>query len=186
VVEFAPDAVVVATGGLPLIPDVPGVDQPNVVTGLAVLRGDATVRGRAVVAGGLDNHVGAPTIAEFLADQGVEVEYLSEQMDFAHGAEDGTRIPLMHRMLGKGVRVSMMHGLARVDGGGCEVIDTFTRRTRRVEDATVVLACGLVADDRLARELRGSVGELHVVGDSLAPRRMMHATVEGARVGMAL
>jgi 2,4-dienoyl-CoA reductase-like NADH-dependent reductase (Old Yellow Enzyme family)/thioredoxin reductase len=188
VVEFAPDAVVVATGGRPLIPDVPGIDQANVATGLAVLRGDAIVPrgGRAVVVGGLDNHIGGGTIAEFLADQGVEVEYLSEQMDFAHGAEDGTRIPLMQRMLAKGVRVSMTHRLARVEGGGCEVMQTFTRATRRVDAATVVLACGLVADDRLATALRGSALEVHVVGDSLAPRRMMHATVEGARVGTVL
>jgi hypothetical protein len=186
VVEFAADAVVVATGGVPLIPDVPGINQANVVTGLAVLRGDAIVKGRAVVVGGLDNHIGAPSIAEFLADQGVEVEYLSEQMDFAHGAEDGTRLPLMHRMLTKRVRVSMLHRLARVAHGGCDVMNTFTREGRRVDDATVVLACGLVADDRLAGELRGSVAELHLVGDSLAPRRMMHATVEGARVGMVL
>jgi hypothetical protein len=84
------------------------------------------------------------------------------------------------------VRVSMLHSLTRVDGGGCEVMGTFTRRPRRVDDATVVLACGLVADDRLARALRGSVAEVHLAGDSLAPRRMMHATVEGARVGMSL
>lgn len=186
VAEFAPDAVVVATGGVPLVPDVPGIDAANVVTALAVLRGDAPVGARAVVVGGLDNHVGAPTVAEYLADRGVDVECTSEQMDFAHGAEDGTRIPLMHRLLGKGVRVSMTHRLAAVSDGGCELLQTFTRQARRVEDCTVVLACGLVADDRLARELRGRVGEVHVVGDSLAPRRMMHATVEGARVGMAI
>ncbi|HEV7680390.1 MAG TPA: FAD-dependent oxidoreductase [Candidatus Dormibacteraeota bacterium] len=186
VVEFAPDAVVVATGGVPLIPDVPGIDSSNVVTGLAVLRGDVDVSGRVVVAGGLDSHIGAPTIAEYLADLGCEVEYLSEQMDFAHGAEDGTRLPLMHRMLTKGVRVSLMHRLVSVDGGGVTVMNTFTRGQRRVDDATVVLACGLIPDDRLARELKGRVGEVHLVGDGLAPRRMMHATLEGARVGQAL
>jgi 2,4-dienoyl-CoA reductase-like NADH-dependent reductase (Old Yellow Enzyme family)/thioredoxin reductase len=186
VVEFAPDAVVVATGGVPLVPDVPGIESSNVVTGLAVLRGDVAVSGRVVVAGGLDNHIGAPTIAEFLADRGCSVEYLSEQMDFAHGAEDGTRLPLMHRMLNRGVVVSMLHRLVSVEDGGVTVMNTFTRAQRRVEDATVVLACGLVPDDRLARELRGAVPELHLIGDSLAPRRMMHATLEGARVGQAL
>jgi hypothetical protein len=107
-------------------------------------------------------------------------------MDFAHGAEDGTRLPLMHRMLTKGVIVSMMHALVRVDGGAATVMQTFTRHQRTVDDVTVVLACGLVPDDRLARELRGQVGDLHLIGDSLAPRRMMHATLEGARVGQAL
>jgi 2,4-dienoyl-CoA reductase-like NADH-dependent reductase (Old Yellow Enzyme family)/thioredoxin reductase len=186
VIAFAPDAVVVATGGNPLIPDVPGVDAANVVTGMAVLRGDVEVGPRALVVGGIDSHIGAPTIAEFLADQGRQVEYISEQMDFAHGAEDGTRLPLMHRMLTKGVAVSMMHRLVSVAGGGATVMQTFTRAERRVDDTTVVLACGLVPDDRLARELGDAVAEVHVIGDSLAPRRMMHATLEGARVGQAL
>jgi hypothetical protein len=34
--------------------------------------------------------------------------------------------------------------------------------------------------------LKGQVGEVHLIGDSLAPRRMMHATLEGARVGQAI
>ncbi len=53
VLEFAPDAVVIATGGTPLIPDVPGIDQLSVVTGLDVLRGTASVGPRVIVVGGL-------------------------------------------------------------------------------------------------------------------------------------
>jgi hypothetical protein len=30
------------------------------------------------------------------------------------------------------------------------------------------------------------VPEVHVIGDALSPRRMMHATLEGARVANAL
>ena len=184
VAEFAPDAVVVATGGRPLIPDVPGID--GAVLGLDVLRGTATVGQRALVVAGLDSHIGAATIAEFLADRGVVVEYVSEQMDFAHGAEDGTRLPLMHRMLTKGVTVSLMHKLVRVDGDRATVMQTFTRAERCLEAVSVVLACGLVPDDSLGRDLRGRVAEVHVIGDSLAPRRVMHATLDGLRVGQAL
>jgi 2,4-dienoyl-CoA reductase-like NADH-dependent reductase (Old Yellow Enzyme family)/thioredoxin reductase len=184
VAEFAPDVVVVATGGRPLIPDVPGID--GAVTGLDVLRGTATVGDRALVVAGLDSHIGAATIAEYLADRGVVVEYVSEQMDFAHGAEDGTRLPLMHRMLAKGVTVSLMNKLVRVDGDAAIVMQTFTRRERHLEGVTTVLACGLVPDDALAHELKGRVAEVHVIGDSLAPRRVMHATLDGLRVGQAL
>jgi 2,4-dienoyl-CoA reductase-like NADH-dependent reductase (Old Yellow Enzyme family)/thioredoxin reductase len=184
-IEFAPDAVVVATGGRPLVPDVPGIDRASVVHALDVLRGAPTAP-RVVVVGGLDKHLGPPTLAEFLADQGKDVELVSEQFDFAQGVEDGTRLPLFQRLRTKGVRVSMLHKLCSVDEHAVVVADTFTRQDRRIDGASVVLACGSVPDDRLARGLDGRVAEVHVVGDALAPRRMMHATLEGARAAMAI
>ena len=80
----------------------------------------------------------------------------------------------------------MLHKLARVERGSVFVTDTVTGVERRVPDATVVLACGLVPDDHLARRLEGHIGEIHVVGDALAPRRIMHATLEGARAALAI
>ena len=184
-VEFQPDAVIVATGGRTLVPDVPGITGPNVVHALDALEGAATGQ-RVVVVGGLDKHLAAPTMAEFLADQGKEVELVSEQFDFAPGVEDGTRLPLFQRLRRKGVRVSTLHRLTGVDRHGVVVTDTFTRQDRRIEGASVVLACGSLPDDRLARALEGRIPEVHVVGDALAPRRMMHATLEGARAAMAI
>jgi hypothetical protein len=66
------------------------------------------------------------------------------------------------------------------------VVDRLTGEERRLDGATVVLACGMAPDDRLARALEGRVPEVHVIGDALAPRRIMHATLEGARVASAL
>ena len=185
-VDFAPDAVVVATGGLPMIPAVPGISDANVVTALDVLRGEATVGPRALVVGGLDNHVGAPTVAELLADQGRDVELISEHLDFARGAEDSTRLTLAHRLVTKGVVISMFHKLAAVARGGATVVQTLSREVREVHDVTVVIACGLVPNDRLVGELSGRVKEIHLIGDALAPRRIMHATLDGARTALAL
>jgi thioredoxin reductase len=184
-VDFAPDAVVVATGGRVEMSDVPGVDGPDAVHALDVLRGEA-VGERVVVVGGLEKHLGPPTIAEFLADQGRDVELLSEQLDFASGVEDATRFPLYERLRRKRVRISALHKLTRVEGGSVYVTDTATGVERRIPEATVVLASTLVPDDRLARSLEGRIPELHVVGDALAPRRIMHATLEGARAAHAI
>jgi 2,4-dienoyl-CoA reductase-like NADH-dependent reductase (Old Yellow Enzyme family)/thioredoxin reductase len=184
--EFAPDVVVVATGGEPLVPDVPGIDGTHVATALEVLSGAVAVGARAIVVGGLDNHIAAPTVAEFLADGGAEVECLSEHVDFATGSEDGTRLALLHRLMNKGVRISRCHRLVSALDGGAVVEDTFTGDRRTIVDASVVLACGLVPNDGLAADLRGRVPEVHVIGDALAPRRLMHATLEGARVGRLL
>ena len=184
-VAFGADVVVVATGGVPVVPDVPGIGSASVVGALAVLEG-AEVGERVVVVGGLDKHLGPPTVAELLADRGSAVELVSEQFDFAQGVEDGTRIPLRKRLADKAVVVSMLHALVRVEPEGPVVVDRLTGIERRVDGATVVVACGTAPDDRLARELEGRVPEVHVIGDALAPRRMMHATLEGARVGVAL
>lgn len=184
---FGPDAVVVATGGRPLIPDVPGLVGDRVVTALDVLAEHRpALREVVVVVGGYDRHIGGPTVAELLADRGHQVELINEQVDFASGAEDGTRLMLLHRLLNKGVAVSASHRLVEVDAESCTVANTFTGAERRLRGASVVLACGLVADDRLARQLHGRVPQVHLAGDALAPRRIMHATVEGARVANAL
>lgn len=185
-VELAPDAVVVATGARPLVPDVPGVGAAHVVTALDVLSGAVTVTGRAVVIGGLDAHLAGPTAAEFLADQGCAVTLCNEHVDFAPGAEDGTRLALLHRLRGKDVTIERGHKLLAVTESGALVGETFARREREIADATVVLACGLVPDDSLATELRGRIPDVRLVGDALAPRRIMHATLDGARVGADL
>jgi NADPH-dependent 2,4-dienoyl-CoA reductase/sulfur reductase-like enzyme len=184
-IAFAPDVVVVATGGRQLVPDVPGIGDPNVREALDVLAGPP-VGGAALVVGGFDNHLAGPTIAEFLADQGCTVELISEQFDFAGGVEDGTRFVVMQRLLKKGVTVSLLHRLVAVDAGGAVVSGTFSGQERRLEGVTVVLACGLVPDDSLASALDGRLPEVHVIGDALAPRRIMHATLEGARAARVI
>lgn len=185
-VELAPDAVIVATGARPMVPDVPGVGAAHVVTALDVLSGAVPVTGRAVVIGGLDAHLAGPTAAEYLVDQGCAVTLCSEHVDFAPGAEDGTRLALLHRLRGKDVAIELGHKLLAVTGSGALVEETFARREREIADVTVVLACGLVPDDSLAVRLRGRIPDVHLVGDALAPRRIMHATLDGARVGAAL
>ncbi|MDQ1247204.1 MAG: 2,4-dienoyl-CoA reductase [Actinomycetota bacterium] len=63
------DAVVLATGVDPRIPDIPGIDHPSVVTYLQVLRGEVEVGERVAIlgAGGIGFDV-----AEFLTDDGTD------------------------------------------------------------------------------------------------------------------
>jgi 2,4-dienoyl-CoA reductase-like NADH-dependent reductase (Old Yellow Enzyme family)/thioredoxin reductase len=185
-IEFAPDAVIVATGASPRVPDVPGITSAHVVQGLDVLRGEAEVGPSALVVGGIDSHVGAPTLAELLADQGKRVRMISEQFDFASGAEGATRVALLERLKRKQVEVSLLVRLTGVDGARASVTDLMSGAQEVLDDVTVVLACGGVPNDQLATELQGRLPEVVVVGDALAPRRIMHATIEGARAALAL
>ncbi len=187
-VEFAPDAVIVATGGRAIVPDVPGMSEAGHLTALDLFGDDRPLPStpRVVVVSGLESHLAGPTIAEYLADQGKEVELINEQVNFAQGAEDGTRLALLSRLRAKNVAVSQFHRLERVEGSTVTVTDTFARHARTIDEASVVVACGLTPNDELARALSGRIAEVHVIGDALAPRRLMHANLEGARVANLL
>ena len=65
--ETAPDVVVLATGALPILPDIPGIDDQKVVMAWDVLEGQATIGQDIIIIGG--NAVGLET-ALFLANQG--------------------------------------------------------------------------------------------------------------------
>lgn len=179
------DAVIVATGARPRLPDVPGLPAANVVTVLDVLRGTYPRTSRVVVVSGTDNQIAAPSVAELLADRGHRVELVSERFDFADGVEDGTRVPLVFRLRKKSVEITPLTRLVAVGGGGADLVDVATGHERRLDEVTVVLACGRLPDDGLARELAGRM-PVQLAGDALSPRRIMHATVEGARAAMAL
>jgi 2,4-dienoyl-CoA reductase-like NADH-dependent reductase (Old Yellow Enzyme family)/thioredoxin reductase len=179
------DAVIVATGATDRLPVVPGVADANVTTALDVLRGGLPATSRVVVVSGTDNQIAGPAIAEFLADRGHEVEFVSERFDFADGVEDGTRIPLVYRLRKKSIDITPLTRLVGVGGGGADLVDVATGHGRRLDDVTVVLACGRLPNDGLARELAGRV-PVQLAGDALSPRRIMHATVEGARAAIAL
>ena len=187
-VEFNPDAVVIATGGFPLIPEVEGIRNKNVFNYYQVFSdsGLHEIGDNVLVVSGLDNHLAGPTISEFLSDSGKTVELITEHVDFATGAEDGTRLALLNRLLNKNIKISTCHKLVKVDEGSALISNSFTGIERALPNISVVLACGLIPNDELARDLKGRVKEIHLIGDALAPRRLMHANLEGARIGNLL
>ncbi len=187
VVEQAPDAVVVAVGAVPFVPALPGLDGGNVVTAVDVLLGTARVGNRVVVVAGLEEHLPPLSIAGFLAGKGKQVEVISEMLVAGHGIEMRTLHPLTRRLLEQGVALTPLTKLKAVEGDALLVANSYTYEERRIEGVdTVVLACGGEAAIGLAAELKGRVPELFSIGDCLAPRRLIHAVVDGFRVGRLL
>jgi len=185
--QFAPDVVVVATGSTAYRPQVPGIDAAHVSTALEVLRGEASLGQRVLVVGGLDDHLGPPTIAEFLSDQGKQVVLICEPVSLGQGIEPSTLTILTRRLLEKDVRVEPHTTLRAVAADGVVVADTLTARQRTlVEIESVVLACGGRAEAGLARALRGRGTPIHVVGDCRAPQRLVNAVLDAARTASVI
>jgi 2,4-dienoyl-CoA reductase-like NADH-dependent reductase (Old Yellow Enzyme family) len=125
----------------------------------------------------------APTTAEFLVDQGRQVEIITG-LEYV-GRE--MRYPAWHhlieRLMTKNVKLTAFTGLWEVLEDSVDVYNVITWEPRSIEGIdTVVLAAGGEAADGLYRDLKGRVADLHLIGDSFQPRDIELAVVDGHRV----
>ena len=98
----SPDAVIIAVGADPLIPDIPGIAHPSVVWAGDVLTGAAKVGDRVVVAGG--GHIGCET-ALYLAQQGKKATVVEMMDNLALDANSMSRSALLGLMQENGVAI---------------------------------------------------------------------------------
>jgi len=178
VTEEKTDAVIVATGAVPYIPQLPGIDNGHVTTAWNILNGSTAPQGQIVVVGG--GEVGCET-AEYLVDLGMKVTLVEALDNFATDMEPLNRYLLLRRLKEK--KLPMMFGTTLKAVTDEELLLTDSNGERKLRADTIVLALGAIADHKLADELRGKVEELFVVGDCVKPRRSLEAIHEGSWVG---
>ena len=182
VAEFNPDAVVVATGVRPLVPDIPGLDKAKAVQAEAVLEGKVEVGNKVAIIGG--ELVGCET-AEFLADRRKQVTVMRRGPEMATGVGPSNRAFFLSRLLDKGVTLLRE---VRYDGVSSEgvIITTRDGEKRTIEADTVVLAAGSVPDTALYDAIKGKFAEVYRIGDCAEPRTIRDAISEGFRTGQKI
>jgi 2,4-dienoyl-CoA reductase-like NADH-dependent reductase (Old Yellow Enzyme family)/thioredoxin reductase len=176
-----PDVVIIATGGEPLIPDIPGITGPNVVVYKDLLGGAKSVPGpNVVVAGG--GMVGCEC-AWHLAEQGKKVTILEMLDDILLDMEPVTRAELMFiRLPGKGVTWRTKLMILEITPKGVRVIDRFGNKSVIPAD-NVVVALGVSSVNKLEAAAKAAgVPEVFVIGDAKKVRRTVDAKYEGAWV----
>src|SRR5581483_678333 len=185
VVAMAPDAVVVATGATPRVPELPGVDLPHVATAVDVLLGRVRPGPRCIVVDE-DGHFAAPTTADLLAGRGCQVTLVSRYFMVGEDIDEGIRADLYARLFGQGGVLAPLTAAVAIVPGGLRTRHAFSGAETTREADTVVLAFGGRAEDALYHELDGRVPELRLVGDAVSPRRIHDAILDGTRAARAL
>ena len=192
ILEEAPDAVVVATGSVPVSKPFPGdYGPPAVLNGWDVIQGTHPV-GEKVLFVDEDGGHHAMATAELLAEKGKKVDMVTS--DLFIGIELAPRGELYlgrQRLLQKGVTFRTDLDILQIDvsKGGLSVKarDIYTNESIRYEDYdTVVLDVGNTVDDGLYHHLKGQGKEVYRTGDCVAPRGIDMAIIEGRRVGEQL
>jgi NADPH-dependent 2,4-dienoyl-CoA reductase/sulfur reductase-like enzyme len=177
--ELDPDVVVVATGGRPLVPDLPGASGGAVITASDVFAGALEIkRGKVLVIGG--GMMGCE-VADMLADT-VGVTIVESLDDVGKDVLPQSKMLLLPRLEKKGVRLITSAPVKEILEDGV-VVEREGREERIVGMDFVVLACGAERVDELSVKLEGRVDEIHVIGDAKEPRKMLSAVLEGFEVG---
>ena len=172
-----PCTVIVATGGLPVVPRVPGVELENICTVNDVLGGAVRVEGErvAVIGAGM---TGLET-AEKLAADGNRVIVVEMADKLGPGVYFQNLEDVLSRLAQHDPEYMTSHRLVRIERGTITLEDIKTRaRLERMVDR-VVLAVGVRRDDRLASELKSYPRPVKIVGDARRPGRIAGAVRDG-------
>jgi pyruvate/2-oxoglutarate dehydrogenase complex dihydrolipoamide dehydrogenase (E3) component len=183
VAEMEPDVVIVATGAVPLVANIPGIKNSKVVTAFDVLTGKVILEENVFILGG--GMIGAET-ADFLGQRGKQITIIEMRPEIALDVAMGVKPFLMARLAQYGVKQIMLATVVEItDDGVVYITKEGQQETLRGAD-NIVLAMGARSVNELSGQLANQVGELYVIGDAKEPRLAYHAIIEGAEVALKI
>lgn len=175
--ELEPEAVFLAGGAEPFIPQIPGIDRENVVLANDYITGKREVSGRVVLVGGgltgletaeMLTHSGKVTeltIADMLPEIGMGV-FNVMMRDIEHHLDSPTKLP--------------GHMLSAVTERGAVFTKTSDQSSVEVEADYVVLALGLKKRDDVLRAFDACFNNVITLGENRrAPGRIAEAISDG-------
>ncbi|MBT4511019.1 MAG: FAD-dependent oxidoreductase [Chloroflexi bacterium] len=176
VLEIQPDAVVVATGAVPAVIDIPGAKRANVVQALDVISGKEKPKGKIVVLGG---RYTALETTLMLAEQGKDVSLVTRAA-FGLTLERVTFRTLLNKLVDH--RVPMYPNTAVLEIVEKHVVVRYNGEVLELPADMVILAVGMRSENRLAQELEDIVPEIYTVGDCVKPKNAASVAYQAAQV----
>jgi len=174
-----PDVVVLATGSLPVLPSVEGIDNDIVLTYEDVLIAGPPPYKKVVVIGG------GPTgleLALHLADYGCETTVVEMLPKIGSGLEAMTKKIILQQLKQHDAAILTDTRLLKIEANGVIVANN-DRQERFIEADKVVIAIGTRSDTRLYDEIKSMGYKLYQIGDCLEPRNAKEAIYESAVLG---
>jgi 2-enoate reductase len=174
--KMKPEVLFIATGGTPIIPEIPGVGKEKVVSAIDLLLGRNEVGNSIVVIGG--GLVGCET-ALYLVQKGKKLTIVEILDSIARDINVVNRAHLL-RLLAD-VRIQVNTNVLEIMDEGVVTVDKYGKRST-LEADTVVLAVGFKPERGLLDTLRDKVAEVYAIGDCVEPRKVINAIWDGFRI----
>ena len=177
-----PDVVVLATGSLPVLPNVEGIENEIVLTYADVLNGGLPSYKNAVIVGG------GPTgleLALHLTEYGCSVTVVELLPKVGSGMEAMTKKMILTRLKENNVPLLTDTRLSKIEDNGV-VVANLDHGERFIGADKVVIAIGTRPDTGLFDQIKALGYEIHRIGDCLEPRSAKDAIFESAVLGRAI
>ena len=172
--KINPEVVIVAAGGKPYIPDIPGINSENVVLAENVLRGNVKVGWEVAIIGG--GQVGLE-VAEYLAETGRRVTIIEMLEDVGGDMPNISKLPLIQSLEDHGVTILTKTKPIQITRDG--VMVSRRRRSQFVRADTIVLATGFRVNSDLTDKLKERFKEVYAIGDCREPGNILSAINDG-------
>ena len=182
IIAQKPDAVIIATGSEPIIPDIRGIKGNRLATALDILEGKKQPGNRVLIVGG--GMVGCE-VADFLGEHLHRVTLIEMLSEIAMDVPLAAGYFLRRRLKEYGVQIETKTSVIEFLEDGA-LVNMGGKESRLEGFDTIVLALGTQSVNSLRGQLEKKISELYVIGDALAPRLAINAIEEGARVALEI
>jgi 2,4-dienoyl-CoA reductase-like NADH-dependent reductase (Old Yellow Enzyme family)/NADPH-dependent 2,4-dienoyl-CoA reductase/sulfur reductase-like enzyme len=178
------DAVILATGSMLAVPDVPGIHRENVSNCLDILQGQEIKEDEVIVVGG--GMVGCE-VALYLSENrpGKKVKVVEMLDEIGFGIEPLALEVVLEKLSEYGVECLKGLQMVEVLKNGVKCVDR-KREVIFIEGKRIVLATGFKSNDILRREIYDLGIKIQSIGDCSGPRRIYEAIHEGNQAARCL
>ncbi|MGD0794483.1 MAG: FAD-dependent oxidoreductase [Dehalococcoidales bacterium] len=196
-----PDAVVLAVGGKPCVPEIPGIKRSNVISGpelhskLKLYLRFFSVRflrwltkfwmpvGRNVVV--IGGAIQGAELAEFLVKRGRKVTIVAGDEDIGEGLPRRKQQRLVDWLKEKRVKIITHVKYEEITDQGL-VITTKDGVKQTIAADTITPASPFTPNTELFEALKGKISEIHLIGDGQEPRLIIDAIADGWRIAKTI
>lgn len=209
ILKDSPDAVIVATGNIPIIPDIPGINGKNVVHAKDVLLDKVDIGDKIVIIGGgatgvetalyisMLNSLPAENAMYLVQHNVLKLEEAFEKWRYGKKVTVLDMLPKMGENIGQTTRWTILkdlawRGIEMMPNAKVEKITethvdcTIGNTKKSISCDTVVIAAGVKPNNKLYEDLKGKIKELRIIGDAKRPRMAIQALEEGFKAAMKI
>ncbi len=177
-----PDAVVLATGGTQIVPNIAGANGRNIVSTTDLLLGKEQAGGRVLIAGGGMTGI---ECADYLGQYGCDITVVEMSKTVGADVNEMVKKTLMPRLRGCGVKFITEAKITEFTEDGATYEQAGKTETLSGFD-NIVLAMGVKPNNPLESAAKEVLSEVYVIGGAAGAMRLLDVAKQAVEIGLKI